>query len=82
MFKIEPHDKNVKYYGTGSVRTVGGWIYSIINDKYVYEFFRDNEDLIRSENEISEEQALEHYLKYHGSEDMFYKCYSYPSEED
>ena len=57
----------VKYYANGAVKVVNGTVYSRYNGTYVLDFYHDDDDLVKPENECSEEDALKEFVRIYGT---------------
>lgn len=68
----KPNEPNIKYYADGYVKTINGTIFVRENKTYVWDFYRDDEYLVKPENEVTEKKALEEFIKLYGDEDGFY----------
>lgn len=77
MFKTEPGDKKVHYYdGCLLKRIEYGGIYELCGGHYIREFYFDDEEYIWNyAKEVTEEEALEEYLKRYSDKEEFYKHY-------
>ncbi len=62
---------NVKYYAKGEVKTVDGVAYSRHRGKYVLDFYHDDQDLIKPENECSEQEARREFVRIYGTDEGF-----------
>ena len=57
MFKTEPGDKKVHYYGCSLKRVEGIGIFELCDGHYIYEFYYDDEEYIyKYAKEVSEEE--------------------------
>lgn len=66
-------EKNiVKYYAGGEVKTVNGIVYSRYKGSYVLDFYHDDDDLVKPENECSEEDALKEFVSIYGTDVGFH----------
>lgn len=71
-YEHEPGKKGVKYYNDGKIKTINGSIFVRKKGGWVLDFYRDDEDLISEENEVTEQAALEAYVNAYGTDDGFY----------
>ena len=62
----------VKYYANGEVKTVNGAVYSRYGGKYVLDFYHDDDDLVKPENECDRETALKEFVRIYGTSNGFY----------
>ena len=72
LYKHEPNEKGVKYYANGYIKVLNGSVFVRENGTYVLDFYHDEDYLIKEENEVSEEKALEEFVKKYGNADGFY----------
>lgn len=63
--------KNVKYYAGGEVKVVNGVVYSRTMGGYELDFYHDDDDLVKPENECSREDALKEFVKLYGTSKGF-----------
>ena len=76
MFKTEPGDKKVHYYGCSLKRVEGIGIFELCDGHYIYEFYYDDEEYIyKYAKEVREEEALAKYLEIYGDINDFYSFY-------
>ena len=64
----------VKYYCGGSIKVVGGTVYHMGNNgRYIWDFYHDEDDFIKPENECSKKEALKYYVSCNGTDEGFYE---------
>ena len=64
-------NNEIKYYAKGAVKVVNGVAYSRYGGKYVLDFYHDDSDLIKPENECDEKTALEEFVRIYGTSEGF-----------
>lgn len=72
LYKHNPKEPGVKYYADGYVKVVNGLVFVRDDKTYVYDFYHDDDYLVREDNEVSEEKALEEFVKLFGDANGFY----------
>lgn len=72
LYEHKPNEPNVKYYADGYVKTIDGIAFVRTDKSYVWDFYGDDEYLIKPENETTEDNALKEFIRLYGDANGFY----------